>query len=148
VLPSVTRPVTPSTCSAQELCPPWTQVLSFFLTSPRCSLGNPLQPCSSFLQPGLTLSGQQFYPGCRVLARREMDGLYYLGALIHPGLGFVPSQRQLACSLDMVTHTRALTSCLVPGDPVLSPWEPDLIRHGPGRLMAATERRDVLGGLG
>ncbi|XP_060892012.1 uncharacterized protein C11orf16 homolog isoform X1 [Labrus mixtus] len=129
----------------------------------RCSLGNPLQPCTSFLQPGLTLSGQQFYPGCRVLARREMDGLYYSGTLIQqvqgcagvwivefdhpgsPGLGFVPSQRQLACSLDMVTHARALTSCLVPGDAVLSPWEPDLIRHGPGRLMAATERRDVSG---
>lgn len=67
----------------------------------------------------------------------------------HPGkasLGVVSSQRQLVCSLDMVNHTRAHTHCLVPGDPVLSPWEPDLRRYGPGKVMAATQRRDGFGG--
>lgn len=67
----------------------------------------------------------------------------------HPGsagLGVVSSQRQLVCSLDMANHTRAHTYCLVPGDAVLSPWEPDLRRYGPGRVMAAIERRDVFGG--
>ncbi|KAM7002331.1 uncharacterized protein C11orf16 homolog [Tautogolabrus adspersus] len=144
---------------------PTSSVLIHNTSSPvlRCSLGNPLQQCTTCVHPVLTLSSPQFYPGCRVLARREVDGLYYLGTVIQqvqgcagvwivefdhpgsPGLGFVPSQRQLVCSLDMVNHTRALTSCLVPGDAVLSPWEPDLIRYGPGRVMAATERRDVFG---
>lgn len=67
----------------------------------------------------------------------------------HPGsvgLGLDSSWRQMVCSLDMVNHTRAHTRCLIPGDTVLSPWEPDLRRYGPGRVMAATERRDGLGG--
>ncbi|XP_038562897.1 uncharacterized protein C11orf16 homolog [Micropterus salmoides] len=44
----------------------------------------------------------------------------------------------------MLNHTRASTHCLVPGDTVLSPWEPDLKRYGPGRVMA-TQRRDCFG---
>ncbi|TDH09962.1 hypothetical protein EPR50_G00091270 [Perca flavescens] len=126
-------------------------------SSPLLSLGNP-----SILS-AQTLGGSEFFPGCRVLARREVDGLYYLGTVIqqvqgrggvwvvefdHPGgasLGVVSSQRQLVCSLDMVNHTRAHTCYLVPGDAVLSPWESDLRRYGPGRVMAATEHRDGFG---
>ncbi|CAJ1056154.1 uncharacterized protein C11orf16 homolog [Xyrichtys novacula] len=130
---------------------------------PRWILGNPFPPGACCVQSSQTLSGPEFFPGCRVLARREVDGLYYLGTLIqqvqgcggvwivefdHPGsstLGVSLSKRQLVCSLDMVNHTRAHTGSLVPGDTVLSPWEPDLKRHGPGRVMAATERRDGFG---
>ncbi|KAM8752004.1 uncharacterized protein C11orf16 homolog isoform 2-T2 [Acanthopagrus schlegelii] len=128
----------------------------------RCSLGNPLRPVTSCMLSGQTLR-PEFFPGCRVLARREVDGFYYMGTVIqqvqsrggvwvvefdHPGstsLGVVSSQKQMVCSLDMVNHTGAHTRCLVPGDAVLSPWEPDLKRYGPGRVMAATERRDVDG---
>ncbi|XP_049430795.1 uncharacterized protein C11orf16 homolog [Epinephelus fuscoguttatus] len=136
----------------------------------RCSLGNP------YMLSGQTLGAPEFFPGCRVLARREVDGFYYVGTVIqevqgrggggggggggvwvvefdHPGgagLGVVSSQKQLVCSLDMLNLSKRHTRCLVPGDAVLSPWEPDLRRYGPGRVMAAAQRRDGLGvdGLG
>ncbi|XP_008292999.1 uncharacterized protein C11orf16 homolog [Stegastes partitus] len=126
----------------------------------RCSLGNQLHPFTSCMLPGQSLAGPQFFPGCRVLARREMDGLYYLATVIqqvqgrrgvwmiefdHPGSvssGVVSSKCQLVCSLDMVNDSRAQSHCLVPGDVVLSPWEPNLKRFGPGRVIAATEHRD------
>ncbi|XP_041853018.1 uncharacterized protein C11orf16 homolog, partial [Melanotaenia boesemani] len=59
-----------------------------------------------------------------------MDGFYYQGTLLH--------QAEVVCSLDMVNDSRAQTHALVPGDVVLSPWEPDLKRYGPGRVMTAT----------
>lgn len=69
----------------------------------------------------------------------------------HPGdgyLGAVSSHRQLVCSLDMVNRSGAPARSPVPGDAVLSPWEPELRRYGPGRVMvAATERRDGFGGV-
>ncbi|XP_035809510.2 uncharacterized protein C11orf16 homolog [Amphiprion ocellaris] len=126
----------------------------------RCSVGNLLRPVAPCVLPGQTLAGPEFFPGCRVLARREVDGLYYLGTVTqqvqgrkgvwvvefdHPGsasAGVVSSKRQLVCSPDMVKDSRAHSHCLVPGDAVLSPWEPDLRRFGPGRVMAATESRD------
>ncbi|XP_040895110.1 uncharacterized protein C11orf16 homolog [Toxotes jaculatrix] len=132
----------------------------------RCSLGNNLRPFTSCVMSGRTLGGSEFLPGCRVLARREVDGLYYLGTVIqqvqdrtgvwvvefdHPGgaiFGAVSSQRQLVCSLDMVNRIRDHTCCLVPGDAVLSPWEQDLRRYGPGRVMATTGHRDADGVTG
>uniref|UniRef100_A0A3B4X5G5 DUF4537 domain-containing protein n=1 Tax=Seriola lalandi dorsalis TaxID=1841481 RepID=A0A3B4X5G5_SERLL len=133
----------------------------------RCSLDHPPRPVSSCVLSGRTLGGSEFFPGCRVLARREVDGFYYLGNILfpcirtqdrtavwvvefdHPGgssLGVVSSQRQLVCSLDMVSHIKDHTHCLVPGDTVLSPWEPGLRRYGPGRVMAATEHRGGIRG--
>lgn len=39
----------------------------------RCTIANPcVTPC-------VVIS--EFFPGCRVLARRKMDGLYYAGTL-------------------------------------------------------------------
>ncbi|XP_056273824.1 uncharacterized protein C11orf16 homolog isoform X2 [Pseudoliparis swirei] len=119
------------------------------LWSPRCSLGNPCTPSG---EPGGGLL--EFYTGGRVLARREEDGLYYLGTVTQqvqvaggiwvvefdrPGGGGVPPpRRQVVCSLDMANHGRAGRSRRPgPGDAVLSPWEPDLRRYGPGRVMAA-----------
>ncbi|TWW76076.1 uncharacterized protein C11orf16 homolog [Takifugu flavidus] len=122
----------------------------------RCSLGNILSPGTS---DTLTV---EFFPGGRVLARRQVDGFYYLGTIIErvqtPGcdglwvvafdrpasvLGSAPSQRQLVCSLDMVRHSTALKHSPLPGDAVLSPWEPDEWRYGPGRVTKVTaEGRD------
>ncbi|XP_074534013.1 uncharacterized protein C11orf16 homolog [Halichoeres trimaculatus] len=129
-----------------------------------CSASSAFIPhsASSPLLSG-TLSRAEFFPGCRVLARREVDGFYYSGTLIqqvqgcggvwlvdfdHPGsssLGVVPSHRQLVCSLDMVNHSRAHTHSLGPGAAVLAPWGPDLRRYGPGRVTVTTEQR---GGFG
>uniref|UniRef100_A0A3B4YTM0 DUF4537 domain-containing protein n=1 Tax=Stegastes partitus TaxID=144197 RepID=A0A3B4YTM0_9TELE len=116
---------------------------------PRCSLGNQLHPFTSCMLPGQSLAGPQFFPGCRVLARREMDGLYYLATVIQQvqventvvSSGVVSSKCQLVCSLDMVNDSRAQSHCLVPGDVVLSPWEPNLKRFGPGRVIALNSKQ-------
>ncbi|XP_034542225.1 uncharacterized protein C11orf16 homolog [Notolabrus celidotus] len=148
-----------------KCCPPSSGFSPHNTSSPllRCSLGNPSRPGTSCMMSSQTLRSPEFFPGCRVLARREVDGFYYSGTLIqqvqgcggvwvvqfdHPGsssLGVIPSQRQLVYTPDMVTHTRAHTGCLVPGDAVLTPWEPDLKRYGPGRVTVTTERRDGFG---
>lgn len=64
----------------------------------------------------------------------------------HPGsasLGPVFSLQQMVCSLDVVNCSRAHTHDAAPGDAVLSPWEPDVRRYGPGRVLTAnTERSD------
>uniref|UniRef100_A0A8C3AFW1 DUF4537 domain-containing protein n=1 Tax=Cyclopterus lumpus TaxID=8103 RepID=A0A8C3AFW1_CYCLU len=123
------------------------------LRSPRCSLGN---PCT---RSGQTMGGPEFYTGGRVLARREADGFYYPGTgrggvwvveFDHPGgagLGGVSPRRQVVCSLDMANQARGRPR---PGDAVLSPWEPDLRRYGPGRVMAAAAAAhiDGFGGRG
>nr|XP_043872304.1 uncharacterized protein C11orf16 homolog [Solea senegalensis] len=125
----------------------------------RCSVGNSVQPLTSCMLSGQTLGSSEFFPGSRVLARREVDGLYHMGTVIQPvqgptgvwvvefdhplqaNWGFAASQRQLVCALDMVNHhIRHQTHCLLPGDAVLSPWEPNLRRYGPGRVIAATGR--------
>ncbi|XP_029992495.1 uncharacterized protein C11orf16 homolog [Sphaeramia orbicularis] len=122
----------------------------------RCSLGNPLHPLTSCGDP-------EFFPGCRVLARRQMDGLYHLGTVVqevqgcrgvwviefdHPGPGPVLawSRRQMVCSLDMVAHTRGHVRRPVPGDTVLSPWQPDPKRCGPGRVLSVTQTEGGSGG--
>ncbi|XP_029952497.1 uncharacterized protein C11orf16 homolog [Salarias fasciatus] len=155
-LPTVS-PVKCSCASTSVIAPHQERTHPF---SVRCSLADSFSPVGSSLQSDETLDGPEFFPGCRVLARRQADGLYHPGTVIqqvqgrggvwivefdHPGragLGVASFQRQLTCSLDMVNNRRALSHHLVPGDAVLSPWEPDLRRYGPGRVAAATERRD------
>ncbi|XP_035499632.2 uncharacterized protein C11orf16 homolog isoform X2 [Scophthalmus maximus] len=133
----------------------------------RCSLDNPVRPVTSCLLSGRSLGGSEFPLGSRVLARREVDGFYYLGTVTqqvqgrtgvyvvefdHPGgagLGVVSPQRQLVCSPDMVNHSiRHQAHRLVPGDSVLSPWQPNLRRYGPGRVMANAERGGCFGANG
>lgn len=51
------------------------------LISSRCSIGNPFSVAPCVL--GKIARGAEFFPGCRVLARREVDGFYYLGTIVH-----------------------------------------------------------------
>ncbi|KAM3609222.1 uncharacterized protein V6R79_011290 [Siganus canaliculatus] len=151
------------TASSTKCCFPSSPALiSHHMPSPLLSLGNPLRPVTSYKIPSQSLN-PEFSPGDRVLARKEVDGLYYTCTVIqqvqscgavwlvefdHPvpaSSAAVSSQRQLVCSPDMVNHTRSHVSSLVPGDTVLSPWEPDLRRFGPGRVMAATDAGGVDG---
>uniref|UniRef100_A0A3P8ZHV4 DUF4537 domain-containing protein n=1 Tax=Esox lucius TaxID=8010 RepID=A0A3P8ZHV4_ESOLU len=162
--PSVLR-CYPVKCSQSTSCVPLHPLLS--LSPLRCSLGNPFCPISGCVLSGrvLSLCSTEFLPGCRVLARRELDGLYYLGTVMQlvqdrRGVYVVEFDRletgrlehrysnirnqQLVCSPDMLNHTQAHMHSLVPGDAVLSPWEPDLHRYGPGRVVSGMERRDLL----
>lgn len=46
----------------------------------RCCPANPFNTISCV--SARVMRGAEFYPGCRVLARSERDGLYYLGTII------------------------------------------------------------------
>ncbi|CAL8263823.1 unnamed protein product [Merluccius merluccius] len=139
---------------------------------PLCSLGNHLVtscvPCDPYSSSSISM---RYFPGCRVLTRRQQDGLYYLGTIVplittilfplyqikcRRGLWLVEldhlessstvsrQQLQLVCSLDMINHTGAHAHRLVPGDAVMSPWEPGVRRYGPGVVTAEMEHQDSL----
>ncbi|KAG7473727.1 hypothetical protein MATL_G00098940 [Megalops atlanticus] len=107
------------------------------------------------------LSGAQITSGSRVLARRELDGYFYLATVREEvqgrrGLCVVEFDRpavaggscemslQLTSLADMVHHTEAHRHSLVPGDKVLAPWETELSRYGPGSVLTGVELRDPL----
>ncbi|KAI2653496.1 hypothetical protein H4Q32_013765 [Labeo rohita] len=112
--------------------------------------------------PCWVMQGAELFPGCRVLARREIDGFFYLGTIIHQSRGnlymvefdkFGPNGNtfmdtlnivQPTCQPDMVNLSSAHRHSIVPGDTVLAPWEPDMRRYGPGRVISGTELRDPL----
>ncbi|KAK0135764.1 hypothetical protein N1851_028389 [Merluccius polli] len=129
----------------------------------RCSLGNHLVtscvPCDLTPYSSSSSISMRYFPGCRVLTRRQQDGLYYLGTIVQEcqrGLWLVEldhlessstvsrQQLQLVCSLDMINHTGAHAHRLVPGDAVMSPWEPGVRRYGPGVVTAEMEHQDSL----
>ncbi|XP_059363149.1 uncharacterized protein C11orf16 homolog [Carassius carassius] len=105
------------------------------------------------------MRGAELFPGCRVLARREIDGFYYLGTIIHQRRGnlykvefdeFGPKGNtfmdtvQPTCQPDLVSLASAHRHSIMPGDTVLAPWEPDMRRYGPGRVISGMELRDPL----
>ncbi|KAM3918722.1 uncharacterized protein C11orf16 homolog [Leptodactylus fuscus] len=94
-----------------------------------------------------------------VLARRDPDGFYYLGVVRQeeePGVFLIeftkpcvegerfPAMLQKTRACDMIQHEEALRHCIVPGDNVLAPWEPQLSRYGPGTVLLGLETRDPL----
>lgn len=48
---------------------------------------------------------------------------------------------QPTCQPDIVNLTIAHGQSIVPGDTILAPWEPDLKRYGPGRVVSGMELR-------
>ncbi|XP_068452581.1 uncharacterized protein C11orf16 homolog [Clinocottus analis] len=163
VIPLFDVEMTSSSAPVRCRCPSSSSIfIPHDMPSP-LSLGNP------HALSGQTALVPEFSPGCRVLARRQEDGLYHLGTVTQrvqgcaglwvvefdrPGgaggsLEAAAPLRQTVCSLDMESNAAARTRPLQPGDAVLSPWEPDLRRYGPGRVMAAAaESTDGLGVVG
>ncbi|OXB61447.1 hypothetical protein ASZ78_015553 [Callipepla squamata] len=45
---------------------------------------------------------------------------------------------------DILEYANGMKHSLLPGDKVLAPWEPDLVRYGPGTVLTGTEMRDPL----
>ncbi|XP_051512181.1 uncharacterized protein C11orf16 homolog, partial [Myxocyprinus asiaticus] len=127
-----------------------------------CSPRNPFSAVSWV--SARAVRGAELFPGCRVLARREVDGFYYLGTIVHQSRGslFVvefdnPGPKantfnekintvQLTCQPDMVSLANGHGHSIVPLDTVLAPWEPDLKRYGPGRVISGLELRNSLKG--
>lgn len=53
---------------------------------------------------------------------------------------------QPTCQPDMVNITKGYGHSIVPGDAVLAPFEPQMSRYGPGRIVSGMELRDPLKG--
>ncbi|XP_067276482.1 uncharacterized protein C11orf16 homolog isoform X2 [Pseudorasbora parva] len=122
-----------------------------------CSPINPFSTVSCV--SGRVMRGAELFSGCRVLARKEIDGFYYLGTIIHQARGnlymvdfdkFGPKGNayketlntvQPTCQPDIVHLASAHGHSIVPGDTVLAPWDPDLRRYGPGRVVSGMELR-------
>ncbi|XP_053305192.1 uncharacterized protein C11orf16 homolog [Spea bombifrons] len=96
-------------------------------------------------------------PHTAVLARRQRDGFYYLATVKQeecrgvfliefdkPAGGRHQTQLQKTAADDLIPYYDALRRCIVPGDTVLSPWEPEQVRYGPGIVTLGLETRDPL----
>ncbi|KAL4622859.1 hypothetical protein GN956_G19910 [Arapaima gigas] len=101
-------------------------------------------------------------PGARVLARRDVDGFYYLGTLKEEvqgirGVFWIEFDKpvwtgalwdtsvQPTSVANILPHTEAHRHSLLPGDKVLAPWGPELTQYRPGSVRFGTEFRDPLG---
>ncbi|XP_040529307.1 uncharacterized protein C11orf16 homolog isoform X3 [Gallus gallus] len=96
-----------------------------------------------------------------VLVRGEHDGFYYRGTVKEEmenerGMFLVEFTRPLdlhgrhsvcvqkAAKDDILEYANGMKHSLLPGDKVLAPWEPDLVRYGPGTVLTGIETRDPL----
>ncbi|OXB80520.1 UNVERIFIED_CONTAM: hypothetical protein H355_016310 [Colinus virginianus] len=122
----------------------------------RCHcIGCCLPSCGSAWQ---RLSTSQSIP---VLVRGEHDGFYYRGTIKKEmenerGMFLVEFTRPLqthgrhsvyvqkTAKDDILEYANGMKHSLLPGDKVLAPWEPDLVRYGPGTVLMGTEMRDPL----
>ncbi|KGL84912.1 Uncharacterized protein C11orf16, partial [Tinamus guttatus] len=96
-----------------------------------------------------------------VLVRGEHNGFYYHGTvkeelederrtflveLAKPVVahGKSPVRVQKAAEDDILEYMNGMKHSLLPGDKVLAPWEPDMVRLGPGTVLMGIETRDPL----
>ncbi|XP_021258001.1 uncharacterized protein C11orf16 homolog isoform X2 [Numida meleagris] len=96
-----------------------------------------------------------------VLVRGERDGFYYRGTVKEEienerGMFLVEFTRPLqshgrhsvcvqkTAKDDILEYANGMKHSLLPGDKVLAPWEPDLVRFGPGTVLTGIETRDPL----
>ncbi|XP_072194927.1 uncharacterized protein C11orf16 homolog [Excalfactoria chinensis] len=96
-----------------------------------------------------------------VLVRGEHDGFYYRGTVKEEmenerGMFLVEFTRPLqlygrhsvcvqkTAKDDILEYANGMKHSLLPGDKVLAPWEPDLVRYGPGTVLTGIETRDPL----
>uniref|UniRef100_A0A803YE46 DUF4537 domain-containing protein n=1 Tax=Meleagris gallopavo TaxID=9103 RepID=A0A803YE46_MELGA len=100
-----------------------------------------------------------------VLVRGEHDGFYYHGTVKEEmenerEMFLVEFTRPLqlhgrhsvcvqkTAKDDILEYANGMKHSLLPGDKVLAPWEPDLVRYGPGTILTGIETRDPLRGTG
>uniref|UniRef100_G1N3R7 DUF4537 domain-containing protein n=1 Tax=Meleagris gallopavo TaxID=9103 RepID=G1N3R7_MELGA len=96
-----------------------------------------------------------------VLVRGEHDGFYYHGTVKEEmenerEMFLVEFTRPLqlhgrhsvcvqkTAKDDILEYANGMKHSLLPGDKVLAPWEPDLVRYGPGTILTGIETRDPL----
>ncbi|KFV84043.1 Uncharacterized protein C11orf16, partial [Struthio camelus australis] len=94
-----------------------------------------------------------------VLVRGEHDGFYYRGTVKEEleserGMFLIEFAKPLVahgkCPVcvqktikdDILEYVNGMKHSLLPGDKVLAPWEPDMVRYGPGTVLTGIETRD------
>ncbi|XP_064369099.1 uncharacterized protein C11orf16 homolog [Dromaius novaehollandiae] len=60
--------------------------------------------------------------------------------------GKCPVSVQKTTQDDILEYVDGMKHSLLPGDKVLAPWEPDMVRYGPGTVLMGVETRDPLRG--
>ncbi|KAM9311498.1 uncharacterized protein PAF06_009312 [Gastrophryne carolinensis] len=97
--------------------------------------------------------------GARVLARRDLDGLFYMGHIAQEAEGstnhFLVAfdkcqalkgkaqfRMQETSACDIIHYEDARWRPLVPGDHVLAPIDTNMEKYGPGTILRGTERRE------
>ncbi|XP_061898820.1 uncharacterized protein C11orf16 homolog isoform X1 [Entelurus aequoreus] len=144
-----------NTCPVWSCCPISDRLPAWSNTTSPPFRRHLLHPSTSCVLPAATLSTSEFFPGCRVLARKDVDAFYYLATVIQrvqglagvwavefdcTGSAGLGAEQQLVCTADMIKHCGTSLPSLRCGDAVLSPWEAHLRRYGPGRVTSVRER--------
>ncbi|KAM8807874.1 uncharacterized protein C11orf16 homolog [Eudromia elegans] len=118
-------------------------------------------PATAWKRPSVLASSAALAGEVPVLVRGERSGFYYLGTvkeelegergtflveLAKPIMthGKAPVRMQKAIEDDVLEYMNGMKHSLLPGDKVLAPWEPDLLRFGPGTVLVGIETRDPL----
>ncbi|XP_068129085.1 uncharacterized protein [Hyperolius riggenbachi] len=149
--------VTPPTCTVPTIHPPQPR-----LSSPSCSVSCTDSSGSCMANTGqATVTGAALclLTGARVLARRDTDGLYYMGHIAHEvegssdhflvefekcrtlkGKAQFRMQETRAC--DIIHYEDARWRPLVPGDHVLAPVDVSMEQYGPGTVLRGAESRE------
>ncbi|XP_035746855.1 uncharacterized protein C11orf16 homolog isoform X2 [Egretta garzetta] len=133
------------------------------LTPQRCQWICHCLPSLGPAQKRLSTSGRSvgIDSNVPVLVRGEQDGFYYRGTVKEEieserGTFLVEFARPLvshgkhpvcvgkAAKDDILEYTNGMKHSLLPGDKVLAPWEPDMVRYGPGTVLTGIETREPL----
>ncbi|XP_067151626.1 LOW QUALITY PROTEIN: uncharacterized protein C11orf16 homolog [Apteryx mantelli] len=120
-----------------------------------------LSPDAAWKGPSVPVRSAALASNVPVLVRGEHDGFYYRGTVKEEleserGMFLVEFAKPLVahgkCPVcvqktikdDILEYVNGMKHSLLPGDKVLAPWEPDMVRYGPGTVLMGVETRDPL----
>uniref|UniRef100_A0A8C4JKV3 Chromosome 11 open reading frame 16 n=1 Tax=Dromaius novaehollandiae TaxID=8790 RepID=A0A8C4JKV3_DRONO len=120
-----------------------------------------LSPDAAWKRPSVLARSAALASNVPVLVRGERDGFYYRGTVKEElesegGMflvefakplvahGKCPVSVQKTTQDDILEYVDGMKHSLLPGDKVLAPWEPDMVRYGPGTVLMGVETRDPL----
>ncbi|XP_058015431.1 uncharacterized protein C11orf16 homolog [Ahaetulla prasina] len=128
-------PLLTTRCLCRSYCP--------FLLDAKCRTGQNLE--------------KSLDVGSPVLAKKESDCYYYQGTIIKDleegeersflvqfAMGKDTPYLQKTASSDILECVNGMRHSILPGDKVMSPWEPEQKRYGPGTVLQGMETREPL----
>ncbi|XP_068801118.1 uncharacterized protein C11orf16 homolog [Struthio camelus] len=150
--------VNPCCRNSLAVHPPW---ITMPLTPWRCQWISccPLSPDAVWKKLSVSERLAGLARNAPVLVRGEHDGFYYRGTVKEEleserGMFLIEFAKPLVahgkCPVcvqktikdDILEYVNGMKHSLLPGDKVLAPWEPDMVRYGPGTVLTGIETRD------